>query len=327
VNKNNIISGVVLIFIGIFLLLFNLDLIRWSIIDVLLDLWPLILIAVGFSIVFNSKKAIKTIIWICFFVIIITYGFYQQYINYGLPFIHNSNINTNVNSNDNNNNSNINSSNTDANISYELDNKVKKATLDLTLSAADLEITPSFSSTNLLEGYIENPRIDKKIDYFDSGQQAKIIFKEKTKKINIGETKDYKASLHLSKDIFWNIEGDIGAVSGNMDLRDIRVNDIDLDFGAGDIKILLGNNVENLNVDIDAGATNITITVPEELGVRIKLDGGLKQSNLKSLGWKVVNDWYTSPNYESSLSKVSIEIDMGVGSFNLNIENSNRVTL
>ncbi len=295
VKRNNIIFGVIIVFIGIFLLLNNLNLIRWSIIEVAFDLWPLILIAAGASIVFNDKKTIKLLVWIVFFAIVIVYGFYLQYSRYQLP------------------------TNNNPNVSYELESNVKTAALNLDLTGVDLKINSS-STTNLLDGYLGNPNVNKKIDYVDGGEKANIAFKEKTKRINLGSNKGYSSNFYLSDKITWNIYGEIGAVSGNMDCRNLNVNNIDLDFGAGDIKLLLGSNVDNLNVSIGAGATNINIVVPKDLGVRVKLDGGLKHSNLNNLNWNLVNGWYVSPNYETSLSKAKIDVDMGVGNFNIKVE-------
>lgn len=173
---------------------------------------------------------------------------------------------------------------------------------------------------NLLDGYVESKNVDNSIDYSNGGEEAKIVLRERNPKISLKGNKGYKSNLALSDKIYWNIKGDIGAVNGNMDFRNLRVNNLDLDFGAGDIDLLLGNNVENLNVDIDAGATNINITVPEDLGVRVKLDGALKHSNLNDLNWKRENGWYISPNYETSLSKASIKVDMGVGNFKIKVE-------
>ncbi len=314
VKRNNIIFGVILVFIGIFLLLYNLDLIRWSIFDVVFDLWPLVFIAVGASIVFNDKKTIKALVWIGFFAVIIVYGFYLQYTDYR-HHINNSSSN-NINSSSN---LNSNSSSYSESISYSLDDKTKRASLDLDLGGVDLEIG-STSDTNLLNGYVESQNVEKKLDYTNGGEEAKILLKEKNNKINLKGNKGYKSRLNLSDKIFWDIDGDIGAVSGNIDFRNLRVNNIDLDFGAGDIDLLLGANVESLNVDIDAGATDISITVPENLGVRVKLDGGLKHSNLKNLNWNLINGWYVSPNYDSALSKASIDVDMGVGNFEIRIK-------
>lgn len=294
-KRNNIVFGVILVFIGIFLLLNNLDFIKWSVFEVAFDLWPLILIAVGASIVFNDKKTIKTLVWIGFFVIIIAYGFYLQYSTYRLP------------------------TNDKPNISYQLDSNIKAASLDLDLTGVDLKINSS-SDTDLLDGYIGNPNVDKKIDYLSNGEKAKIVLKERVRRVNLRTNKGYQGNLYLSNKVIWDIDGDIGAVSGNMDFRDLKVSNLDLDFGAGDVKLLLGNNVDSLNVDINAGATNINIVVPKDLGVKVKLDGGLKRSNLKDLNWNLVNGWYVSPNYETSLSKTSIDVDMGVGNFDLKVE-------
>lgn len=321
VKRNNLIFGGVLVFIGIFLLLYNLDLIRWSILEVAFDLWPLILIAAGASIVFSNKRVIKTLVWIGFFIIIITYGFYLQYKDYKTHIDNNPNIGLDTDFNTNSDaNSNSNSSKSSfQDISYLLDDKTKKATLDLKLVGVNLEIN-STSDMYLLEGYVESQYVDKDISYSNGGEEAKIALKDRRNKINLKGNKGYKSHLTLSDKIFWDIKGEIGAVDGNIDIRNLRVNNLDLEFGAGDIDLLLGNNVQNLNVDIDAGATNISISVPKDLGVKVKLEGGLKQSNLNDLNWKKENGWYISPNYETSLSKANIEVDMGVGNFELKVE-------
>lgn len=293
-RKNNIIFGVILVFIGLFILLNNLDIIRWSIIEVALDLWPLVLIAVGASIVFNKNRVASILIWVGFLVIIVAYGFYLQYSQYQLP------------------------ANNKPDISYELESNIKTASLELDLSGVDLKI--GSSNTDLLDGYIGNPRVDKKIDYTNGGERAKIVFKENVSRVNLVRNKGYNSNFYLSNNITWDIDGDIGAVDGDIDLRNLKVNNLDLDFGAGDINLLLGSNVDNLNIDLEAGATNIDIVVPEDLGVKVKLDGGLKQSNLKELNWNLVNDWYISPNYDAALSKASINVDMGVGNFELKVE-------
>lgn len=299
-KKSNITFGIVLVFIGIFLLLNNLNLIQWSIIDVVFDMWPLILVAIGASIVFNNDKTIKTIIWILFFAIIIGYGFYLQYKSHDL----NSNINSNIG------------------ISYEIDNNIKSSILDLDLAAVDLNINPSDSF--LLDGFLGSPYVNKKVEHFNGGEIAKFSFKEKVTRVfpaSISKNKNtYKGNFYLNNNISWDIKGDIGAVKGNMDLRNIKVNNIDMDFGAGDLKLLLGSNVPSLNVEIEAGATNIDIVVPKDLGLRVKLDGGLKSSNLKDLNWSLVNDWYVSPNYETSLSKANINVKMGVGNLKIKVE-------
>lgn len=299
-KKSNITLGIVIVFIGIFLLLNNLNLIQWSIIDVALDLWPLVLVAVGASIVFNSDRTIKTIIWVLFFLVIIGYGFYLQYKASEL----NSNLNNNIG------------------VEYTIESNIKSSILNLDLAAVDLNLNPSESF--LLDGFVGSPDVKKNVEYFNNGEIAKFTFKENVTKMFWGRSfnnkNSYKGNFYLNDKIFWDINGHIGAVKGNMDLRNLMVNNIDMEFGAGDLKLLLGTNVPNLNVEIEAGATNIDLVVPKDLGVRVKLEGGLKHSNLKELNWKLINGWYVSPNYEAALSKASINIEIGVGNLDIKVE-------
>lgn len=77
--KRNSIGGLILILIGIFWTMSNFRIITWSIFDVMFKLWPLILIVIGINIIFRDKKMISYITWGLFLIIIILFGFYQQY--------------------------------------------------------------------------------------------------------------------------------------------------------------------------------------------------------------------------------------------------------
>ena len=71
--------------------------------------------------------------------------------------------------------------------------------------------------------------------------------------------------------------------------------------------------------DIDAGASQIKINIPKDSGLKVELDGGLNTSNLDQLGLiKLDNGDYISQNYDLSLVKFEIDVDMGVGSFEIN---------
>ena len=77
-NQKRVVSGLLVITIGIFLLLNNLGLVDFSVLWELLELWPLLLIAIGFSIIFKEKPKALYATWIIFIIIVILCGMYTQ---------------------------------------------------------------------------------------------------------------------------------------------------------------------------------------------------------------------------------------------------------
>lgn len=76
-KKGNLFLGVFLIFLGIFFLLNNLNIIDFSIWATIFDLWPLFLVMLGIHLI-SRKQTITIISWIIFFLIIIIYTINTQ---------------------------------------------------------------------------------------------------------------------------------------------------------------------------------------------------------------------------------------------------------
>ncbi len=77
VRRNNLFLGIFFVFLGVFFLLSNFNIINFSISAAIFDLWPLFFVMLGIHLI-SRKKLVKTISWIVFFAIIILYA-----INYG----------------------------------------------------------------------------------------------------------------------------------------------------------------------------------------------------------------------------------------------------
>ncbi|MGF7056587.1 LiaF transmembrane domain-containing protein [Brassicibacter mesophilus] len=293
-KKNSIFLGVFFIFIGLFWLLSNMGLITWSIWEAVVDLWPLVFVIIGISIIFNDKNIIKSIAWIIFLVIIFAYGFFIQY-NENQPF-------------------------KSASPSFELQSNqnIKNAELSIDLSGVNLNIDST--KNNLINTSISSPYVIHNVSYGNNNETASIEFKEKKHRTFPVTKKSYNATYNLSDNIIWDIDANIGAVNGKIDLNNIKAKSLDIDCGAGKLDIMLGTLLENSNIDIEAGATSVNLIVPSDLGVKIRFDGGLKSSNLGELGWTKTDTYYISPNYTNANSKVDIDIDIGVGNLSVDIK-------
>lgn len=77
-KNRNIGFGLTLLVIGTLLLLINLGVINWSIIDTLFEFWPVIFIVIGINIIFRDNEIVKIISWLAFIAIIVALSFHYN---------------------------------------------------------------------------------------------------------------------------------------------------------------------------------------------------------------------------------------------------------
>jgi Domain of unknown function (DUF5668) len=285
-NNRKLINGIILITIGIFLFLVNLGYISFSILFGIFDLWPLIFIVVGVNILFK-KKSITFITWTLFFVILIVYGvFYQDGI--------------------------VNKELVRNNINVEKPIETTYGEFDLDIGAAKVNIDSE--EEGLIRANLEGRELLYNETYKNNKETANLKFEGKTYSIiNLDKSKGSNYNFNLNKDVIWDLDLDLGAISGKLNLEEIPIKSIDLDFGAGDLDMILGNKYNHSNIKIDSGASNLTILIPKEAGIKLKLDAALTKTNIDDLNLNKSGDYYISSNYEEANTKLEFDIDMGAG--------------
>lgn len=289
--------GIILIVIGIIWILSNLNLINVNLYSILthmmrgiFDLWPLILIIVGIEIVFK-KEGLNTILWIVFLIVLVVYSLFIK---------------------DNILEKHSNGTLKDEMYTSEMREDIEKGSLDLDVGATN------FNIDGIDDGFIKLEH-DGAFNYKFSrkGRTENLYISNKNNFFENGVTRNFE--LGLNKDIPWKFDLDIGAASGNLNLEDIRVEDIDLDMGAGKVEITLGNKASHTLIDIDAGASQIIFNIPKDVGLKVNYDGALTSTNLDDLGLiKTEKGKYVSGNFNATSTKYEIELDMGVGQFTIN---------
>lgn len=291
VNTNKLATGAILIVIGIVFLLINLGYISFSILFGIFDLWPLILIVVGINVLFKNKSIVSFITWTLFFIILVLYGLYYGEI---------SNIGT-----------------TGYNTNFKKPMETLYGELDLDIGAAKINIESAQS--DLLNASLQGSNLNYTDTYKNNKETAVFNFKSKNyNKVNLNN-KNNNYSFKLNKDVIWDLDFDLGAVSGVLNFEEIPIRSMDLDFGAGNLDIILGSNYSKSKLKIDSGASNLNILIPENTGIKIKLDTALTKTNIDSLNLSKEGDYYVSSNYEEASTKLDFDIDMGVGKVDFKI--------
>lgn len=285
-ENNKIITGITIILVGVFFTLANLGYISFSVFLSIFDLWPLILVVVGINIMFNKKRFVKVITWTLFFITLIFYGVFFEGQNR------------------------LGEWTTDS-IYLKKPIETKFGELHLDIGASKVNLISE--SDRLLKADLEGGKLSYSEKYKNNNQTASITFENKNfSTINFNKNGG-TYNFALNKDVIWDLDFDMGAVTGKLDLEDVPVKSLDLDLGAGNLDIILGSMYEKGDIKIDTGASNISITIPKDAGVKIKIDSALSKTNIDDLDLNKNKDYYISPNYENASVKLDLDIDMGVG--------------
>lgn len=120
----------------------------------------------------------------------------------------------------------------------------------------------------------------------------------------------------LNKSLIWDINISGGAAKMDLDFSKIIVSHLNIDVGASDTELKLGDNIKQSKVNINCGAANFKIEIPNRVGSSIEGDMALTKYDFKgikknSAGVFISNNYYKSNNkidfyIDGTLSKVQL---------------------
>ncbi|UWG97992.1 DUF5668 domain-containing protein [Dehalobacter sp. DCM] len=296
--KKNLTLGIVIILIGVIWLLGNLDIFSFSYVNIFFralgQLWPLILIGIGISILIKEKPLIKLIVWIIIILSVMAYGIYGY------------NANNRYQGDD---------------AGDRLPRHTKTIMKDTGTKEGQLRLpygAGDFSITSTDQGLLNfETNYDLKYDYRLENDSKMAVVDFTTANDNFITDYDFDklyCKLALNTDVVWDMDIDLGAAQGSLDLTEIPVSHLDLGTGAADIDLYLGKQNKFTDVTIESGASDLDIHVPKDAGLKITLKSALTDNNLSDLGLIKDGDTYISPGFQTQSVQIVCDISMGVGS-------------
>lgn len=152
------------------------------------------------------------------------------------------------------------------------------------------------------------------------------------------ESVRYEWNLSFNDNVPMLFRAEIGAGSGNLDLGSLLVRTVDLKLGAGDMTIDLNGNrsLERLDADLGVGEFDLdlrgeweqdvdvnirggfgatTVYLPQDIGVRVRVDKGLGSVNTQGLT-REGNDYVNSLYGESPVT-LYVNVQAGIGEISL----------
>jgi hypothetical protein len=105
----------------------------------------------------------------------------------------------------------------------------------------------------------------------------------------------------------------LGATNADLDLRPYLVRGLDLDVGAGNVQLYLGQPQGTMTVTVETGAGNIEVRVPNGVGVRLVPNVGIGAKDFGSAGLVQSGNVWQDDLYATAADRIDIRLSAGVG--------------
>jgi hypothetical protein len=301
--------GVLLVALGTLFILRNFGIFYFSWYD-FRHLWPVILIILGISLL-PIKGVVRIIL--SFIVVIVAMVYLsnrppQYYHNYRWSWIpdwhwNDDNYNDQDEEYDNENW-------TDQLLFEDYDGQIENAVLDLDAAAGEFSLS---TTDDYLVKFERSGNFGKYYLNADNVGSAVVLkLAMESDRIRSSNFRN-EATISLNPEPVWDINMDAGAAEIDFDFSPFKVDRIDIDGGASSIWLKLGDKMDNTDLEIDTGASSITIEVPEGVGCEVITSTILSSKSLDEFD-KIEKGLYQTPDFDNSDKKIFINIDAAFAS-------------
>ncbi len=303
-KNSNLFWGVILVAIGILFILGNLDFLNfnwWNI----FRMWPMLLVLLGVTLlpIKNGIKMVLTLVIAALTIVLLvtdtSFNRYGRSFHYNWDFSDSKDYHKYKRS--------------DQHFYEPYSTDIDEATLDIEAVAGDFNI--GGNTNNLIEiyqdgnvgPYIFSTRRNGNHQYLDLNlKESNLRIKRLINDVEI----------QLSEKLKWDINLESGAAKIDLDLSDYRTGIIDIQGGASSTYLKLSDLQKKTSVNIESGASAITIAIPEDSGCELTTSTILSSKNFSGFT-RIEKGLYQTDNYETAKNKVYIDIEAAVTSLRI----------
>ncbi|TZF83020.1 hypothetical protein FW774_11995 [Pedobacter sp. BS3] len=310
-RTENVIWGLVLLFVGGIMLLNNFGVIDFSW-GAIWQFWPVILILAGANMLFSrSHSAAGAALAVVATVCVLAFVAYQGLTNkYRSPLWFRYEDNGNWNDNDTLRKS------THQTFAEPFDVQVKRAELTVTGGASDYKLKDT--TTDLFKAdvkqHIGNYSLQRTSR--DSLEILEFRMQGKNHNWNMSDMDENNVTMLLNTDPLWNINLKLGAGEAELDLRPFKVENITIKGGAASFELKLGMPQTVTNITAETGMAEVKVSVPKEAGCQIWVKTGISSRDFDGFT-KQADGSYTTANYASATKKIIIRLKGGLSDYEI----------
>jgi len=292
-KREGLVGATFLIGLGVIFLLANFGYLAVSVWRMVIYLWPVLLIAIGFDLVIGRRSMLGSLIGLVLILAILASSLWI----FGVRVERGQGLEGEE-------------------ISQALGGATK-AQIDIAAGAGDLQLRSHDDADVLISGRVSrqgNLRVEESTS--QSGGVIQYSLRSVGPSMISGRfDDDWGWNLAITKEIPVELEVSLGAGNAHLDLTGVQLSDLTVDMGVGKTTVTFPSE-SSFRASIDEAIGSIVLEVPTDIGVSIQYDTGLVGSDVPS-GYQMRNDVYYSPNYESSANRIDISLDLAIGSWSL----------
>lgn len=195
------------------------------------------------------------------------------------------------------------------------DSNIKTATLSVDFGAGELELKKPCKQLAYAKN--ESDFMEYKFQVEAMDDNAKVIIEGLTDNITIDNKDRNTLDIALSNKPIWNFDIEMGAADFDFDFSPYKVNKIDISSGVCDMDIKLGSQSDSTYLMINSGVSDIEIDIPKTAGCRIINDSAIVGKDFKGFE-KIDKGEYQTENLSSAAQQITIELNCAMSSITIN---------
>lgn len=307
-KSRNPILGLLVIFIGVVALLSALGVItfHWCL---LWRLWPIAFIFLGVAML-PTNKTIKTALLLGTFALGCVLYFVENKHYEERPccrFWHNLTVWDNDDDEEDN---------ADAEDFLEAEQhfstpylELEKASLDVEVGACEIQIgkpCAELASVDINSTFV---KYSFRTEQGDNDAALYLTGKGHTK--NIKGKNDNEVYINLNQQTQWDFNLDMGAADAELDFSPYRMGNVEINGGACDINLKLGDNGCDTHVEINTGVSDIEISVPEGVDCEIQVESAITDKEFVGFD-KIERGLWRTPDFGQGNHCITLNLSCAI---------------
>jgi len=271
-----------LITVGTFLLLRNLDVVSWRGWGRLWQLWPLILVALGIDLIFKERTLLRAIFGVLIVVALVGGGMW---------LVGFSGVIADARS---------------VEAQQALGEDVSRAELSIALGAGELYLTDTTEKEFLVTGEVSSKTGHE--HYSETSGTATYTLESGSKHVY---TNNIRWNLGLSPLIPLDLTTEMGAGLMVLDLEELQLDNLLVEQGVGNLVIHLpAQGIDQVEVDQAVG--QIRVSIPSGMALRLEVSKAITELDIPQ-NFSRNGNYYFSPNYDEADEVIELKISQAIG--------------
>ena len=292
-RRGSLVGPVILIGLGVVLLLNNLNVIDWNVWEVIIRLWPVLLVAAGLDLLIGHRST-----WGSLLALILTIGLVA-----GALWLFGSGL--------------VGPQTSVQEIKQGTEGAAR-AEIVVGSAVGGLNVKAQSEPGALVTGQIHTvgqEQVTQDFRLTGKGEDQTAVFKLQSS----GDFVGFPASgdthpwdLALTPDLPMMLEVNMGVGSVDLDLRGLDLSDLDVSIGVGQVTVILPNE-GRFKATIGSAIGSTVIVIPAEMEARINFSTGLSGRSVPA-NFDRRGDAYTSPGYQGAEHRIDLDVSQAIGS-------------